>query len=83
MSARISTRPAVPSVKVAPDKRRFAVGVLVAGRLDSIVRQRLSIQEARGFLRSYNGVEDDHVAVILCHPIRLPVPPKNGKGGAA
>jgi hypothetical protein len=49
--------------------RRYAVGIVVNGRIESIAQRHMSVREAVGFLRGYNRIKDERTAVILSHPI--------------
>ena len=49
--------------------RKYAIGVVVAGRITSIIEEHVSIREAVAFARSYNRFDDDRQAVILRYPI--------------
>jgi len=49
--------------------RSYAVGIVIGTSIVSIVERRVSLQEAAGFVRSYNSIDDERQAVIITHPI--------------
>ncbi len=51
------------------DTRDYAVLLAVKGRITKTLRRRLSLSEAVAFARSYNRIDDDHLALLVRHPI--------------
>lgn len=49
--------------------RKYAVLIVAGGRILKVAQRCLSLREAIGYTRSFNGWDDGRVALIVRHPI--------------